>query len=262
MKVLIVDDDAELADMLSYVLRRQGDIVVSTQDGETALRIWEKEQPDLILLDVRLPRTDGWQVLTRIRADSQIPILMISGRDDEEDVVQGLNLGADDYICKPFSPRQLTARMRAVLRRSIQSGAVSQSPTSLKIGAFELDGQRHEVRCESRSSRLTRIEFRLLFELASHEGQVLTHEVLVDRVWGYQEVSDSSLLKTHIRHLREKIEPEPSSPVYLTTIPGVGYSFRNPNRSSRSVATAAKSTFEAPALTTEALTDEEVAVVR
>lgn len=253
MKVLIVDDDAELADMLAYVLRRHGHHVIGVNDGESALRIWEREQPDVILLDVRMPRADGWQVLTRVRSQSQVPILMISGRADEDDVIQALNMGADDYVLKSFSPRQLIARIQAVLRRSVQAGLVNRDPTNIKSGDFELDAQRHEVHCEGRTARLTKIEFRLLFELASHESQVMTHQVLIDRVWGYQELSDSSLLKTHIRHLREKIEPEPSNPVYITTVPGVGYSFRSPKRGSgpSTNTTEQRATDETPKLATD-----------
>lgn len=221
MKILVVDDDAQLSSIISFTLKREGFSVLNAHDGETALTLWQQTQPDLILLDVNLPRLNGHEVLRRVRAESKTPIIMLTVRADEEDVVQGLNLGADDYIAKPFSPKTLVARIRAVMRR------ISTSlDTNLNIGNLTLDVDRQQIQHGQDSPiRLTPLEFRLLQHLMAHRGHVLSAEELIEHVWGYADTGNRDLLKQLIRRLRRKVEVDPANPRYIETIPNVGYCF-------------------------------------
>jgi DNA-binding response OmpR family regulator len=219
VKILAVDDDVQLATIIAFTLRREGYLVVSAHDGASALTIWEQEQPDLLLLDVNLPDVNGYEVLRHIRQAGNTPVVMLTVRGDEEDVVQGLDLGADDYIAKPFSPRTLVARIRAVLRRG---GKVP--PSDLEVGELRLDVDRQEVqRGEEPSIKLTPLEYRLMHFLLVHQGQVLTSEQLIEHVWGYGDTGDRTLLKQLVRRLRRKVERDPAQPRYIETIPNVGY---------------------------------------
>jgi len=226
MKALVVDDDLALADVLSFTMRRAGFEVIMAHDGCSALERWENETPDLIILDLNLPKLDGLTVCQRIRAQSNTPIIILSVRDEEEDVVSGLKLGADDYIIKPFSPRQLVARAQAVLRRSSNSHAPQ---TSLSAGDLTLDLPRREVHWgEQLVAQLTNLENRLLEYLMLNSGQVVLADVLIDYVWG-PAGGDRMMLKQLVYRLRRKLEQDPSNPRLLETVSGVGYSF-NPRR--------------------------------
>jgi DNA-binding response OmpR family regulator len=220
MKALVVDDDLDLADVLSFTLRRAGFEVIVAHDGYLALERWREENPDLIILDLNLPKLNGLAVCRQIRAEADTPIIILSVRDEEDDIVQGLELGADDYIVKPFSPRQLVARAEALLRRA---GAPSVAPASLAAGDLTLDPSHHEVRRgEDILPQLTRLECRLLEVLIRNKNQVLPADTLIDHVWG-PDGGDRVMLKQLVRRLRLKIEPVPSEPVYLQTMNGIGY---------------------------------------
>ena len=227
MRILIADDDRELVDMLTYWLRAHGHEVAAAFDGEQAMKRWREQAPDLVLLDIQMPRYDGFEVIRRMRGESNALVIVLTCLDREEDEVRALELGADDFLRKPFRPRQLLARIQAVGRRAVSaSGPLNGS--SITVGPISLDVSRHEVSRSGLRLRLTPTESRLLHLLLTHAGQVLTTETIIERVWGYNEVGDSGLVKTHIRHLRQKVEPEPGSPRYVLTVPGVGYTFSPP----------------------------------
>jgi DNA-binding response OmpR family regulator len=221
MKALIIDDDLALADVVSFALRRAGFEVIKAYDGQSALDRWQADSPDLIILDLNLPKLDGLSVCRRIRAQADTPIIMLTVRGDEDDIVQGLQLGADDYVVKPFSPRQLVARVEAVLRRY---GSPPNAPGPLTVGVLTLDTSRCTVfRAGELVAKLTRLECRLLEVLLLNRGQVLSTDGLIDHIWGPQG-GDRDMLKQLVYRLRRKIEDSPSNPVYIETIPGVGYS--------------------------------------
>jgi DNA-binding response OmpR family regulator len=221
MKALIIDDDLALADVVSFALRRAGFEVIKAYDGQSALDRWQADSPDLIILDLNLPKLDGLSVCRRIRAQADTPIIMLTVRGDEDDIVQGLQLGADDYVVKPFSPRQLVARVEAVLRRY---GSPPSAPGPLTVGDLTLDTSRCTVfRAGELVAKLTRLECRLLEVLLLNRGQVLSTDGLIDHIWGPQG-GDRDMLKQLVYRLRRKIEDSPSNPVYIETIPRVGYS--------------------------------------
>ncbi|MEA3309465.1 MAG: response regulator transcription factor [Chloroflexota bacterium] len=227
MKVLVVDDDQVLAEVLSFTLRREGFEILLVGDGEAALRCWAAESPDIILLDVNLPKLAGFQVCRQIREQSDTPIIMLTVREEEDDIVQGLGLGADDYITKPFSPRQLVARVQAVLRRA------GKRPTRAvrRVGRFTLMPARRELQFEEREPvELTRLENRLLDYLLLNAGRVLSAEAIIDLVWGAGG-GDRDMLRQLVYRLRRKTslarglldcDAEDS---YLETVPGLGYGF-------------------------------------
>ncbi len=226
MKALVVDDDRVLADLVSFALRREGFQVVQAADGPSALQRWQEEQPDIILLDVNLPKTvpplDGFAVCQRIRETSDTPIILLTVRADEDDIVNGLRLGADDYIAKPFSPRQLTARVQAVLRRAGRASL----PAVQQVGPLTLDAERREARLSGGPPlALTALECRLLEYLMLHPGRILTVQDLIDHVWG-PGGGDRDMLRQLVRRLRAKIEPDPAQPQLIETLPGQGYGLR------------------------------------
>jgi DNA-binding response OmpR family regulator len=227
MSILIVEDDSELLDVLCFAVRRGGHDVIAAHDGAMGLELWRSKSPELVLLDVDLPKMSGWDVCKAIRSESSTPVIMLTGHREDDQIVKGLELGADDYITKPFSPKQLMARIRAVLRRT---GEPSDQPRkgwqAITAGDLKLDPQWRTVERDSETVRLTATEFKILYELVVHEGQVLTHQILTDRVWGYEGVDDAGLLKGHIRNLRRKIEADSSKPIYIQTVAGIGYTFR------------------------------------
>jgi len=224
VRVLVVDDDVQLAATIAFGLRLAGFEVAVAHDGRAALAAVE-EQPDLVLLDVNLPDTDGFQVLRAIRSLGDTPVIMLTVRGDDDDVVRGLDLGADDYVSKPFGPDTLVARMRAVLRRS---GALTDAMPA--VGDLRLDLDRREVRRgDARPQRLTPLEFRLLRYLMANASGVLTHDALIEHVWGYAAAGDKVLLKQLVRRLRRKIEPDPARPRYLQAVPGAGYVLSAPD---------------------------------
>ncbi len=223
MKALVVDDDRVLADLVSFTLRREGFEVIQAQDGETALQRWADAQPDIVLLDVNLPKSipalDGFTVCRRIREQADTPIILLTVRADEDDIVYGLQVGADDYILKPFSPRQLVARVQAVLRRS----AKGTEPAVHTVGALSLSVDRREVRIAGGERVvLTALECRLLEYLMLHAGHILTIQDLIDHIWG-PGGGDRDMLRQLVRRLRAKIEPDPAHPIFIETIPGRGY---------------------------------------
>jgi DNA-binding response OmpR family regulator len=219
MKVLVVDDDLALADVVSFTLRRAGFTVVSAHDGVTAIERWKSESPDLIVLDLKLPRMDGFAVFQRIRTHANTPIIILSVQGEDDDVVRGLELGADDYIAKPFSPRQLVARIKAVMRRT----GILLQPGPLSVGDLTLDVTRREVKRPGQESvQLTQLECRFLEVVMLNPGQVIPTGSLIDQVWG-PSGGDRMMLKQLVHRLRHKLEPDPANPTYIETIPGVGY---------------------------------------
>jgi DNA-binding response OmpR family regulator len=227
VKIMVADDDRDMVDMLSYWLKGHGNEVISAFDGEQAIKRWRETLPDLVILDIQMPKLDGFEVCRRMRTETNSMVLILTAHDREDDEVRGLDLGADDYLRKPFSPRQLLARIRALMRRSTVARGLTNS-SAVKIGPMSLDAMRHEVVRDGVKIRLTPTESRLLHLLISHTGQVLTTNMIIERVWGYDEAGDSGLVKTHIRHIRQKIEPDPNTPQFIMTIPGVGYTFTAP----------------------------------
>lgn len=225
MKALVVEDDRVLADLIAFTLRREGYQVNLAYDGETALQQWRDSQPDIIVLDLNLPKVDGFTVCSRIRAEDDTPIIMLTVRNEENDIVRGLEVGADDYVLKPFSPRQLVARMHSVLRRS----GISLAPAVYRAGDLILDSNRRELHIDHiRTIRLTSLENRLLRYLMMNTGHILTHEAIIGQVWG-AEGGDRDMLRQLIRRLRRKIELDPAQPAYIETVPGLGYGFIVPN---------------------------------
>ena len=225
MKVLVVEDDLALSDVVSFTLRRAGYEVMTAHDGLAAVEAFEQVPPDLILLDLNLPRLDGLGVCRKVRAVSDVPIIILSVRAGDEAVVRGLEMGADDYMVKPFSPTQLVARIRAVMRRV----GVSAAPTMLTVAGLALDRSRGEVlRIEDGAAvRLTGLELKLLEALMLHPGQVLPSDSLITTVWG-PEGGDRTMLKQLMYRLRSKIEVDASKPVYIETVPGIGYALNLP----------------------------------
>ncbi|MBK7215639.1 MAG: response regulator transcription factor [Candidatus Promineofilum sp.] len=226
MKVLVVEDDLALSDVVSFTLRRAGYEVMTAHDGLAAVEAFEQVPPDLILLDLNLPRLDGLGVCRKVRAVSDVPIIILSVRAGDEAVVRGLEMGADDYMVKPFSPTQLVARIRAVMRRV----GVSAAPTMLTVAGLALDRSRGEVlRIEDGAAvRLTGLELKLLEALMLHPGQVLPSDSLITTVWG-PEGGDRTMLKQLMYRLRSKIEVDASRPVYVETVPGIGYALNMPS---------------------------------
>jgi DNA-binding response OmpR family regulator len=228
MKVLVVDDDAELLDLMSYALRREGYSVLGAADGKQAISRWQEAKPDIVLLDGRLPRLNGFEVCRRIRHESKVPVIMLTALDDEDDIVRGLDMGADDYLVKPFSVKQLTARMRAVLRRTSADG--KRLPANeFRVGDIVLDVDAHQVTRSGHEIHLTLLEFRILHMLMMYPGRVLPYARLIEHVWGYHGQESSGLLKTHISHLRQKLGMPEDAPGGIRSILGVGYCLERPN---------------------------------
>ncbi len=226
-KLLVVDDERPIADILKFTLEKEGYQVVCAYDGEEALQMVQAERPDLILLDVMLPGRDGMDVCRIVRQSHQMPIIMLTAKDSELDKVLGLELGADDYVTKPFSARELVARVKAHLRRQNpkEDEAVGHF---LRIHELEIDLQSYTVTKQGETLELTHREFELLVYLARHQGQVLTREHLLQAVWGFDYFGDVRTVDVTVRRLREKIEDDPSQPKYIITRRGLGYALRNP----------------------------------
>ncbi|WP_367365489.1 response regulator YycF [Pediococcus parvulus] len=227
-KILIVDDEKPISDIVKFNLTKEGYEVIKAYDGEEALEKVEDEQPDLILLDLMLPKIDGLEVARRVRAKHSIPIIMVTAKDSELDKVVGLELGADDYVTKPFSNRELVARVKANLRRQDQLVSSEQESNDIKVGDLDITPDAYAVSRRGDQLDLTHREFELLYYLAQHMGQVMTREHLLQTVWGYDYFGDVRTVDVTVRRLREKIEENPSNPIYLVTRRGVGYYLRNP----------------------------------
>lgn len=221
-KILIVEDDRNLLDAIKYNLRREGYEVVMATDGSEALEVARREKPDLIILDIMLPKINGFDVCRILRKEMTVPILMLTAKAEETDKIVGLEIGADDYVTKPFSLRELLARIRAMLRRAKMVETQPQGAL-LKVGDIEVDIARHRITVSGKIVELTPKEFDLLAFLARNRGLVFSREQLLEKVWGYDYAGDTRTVDVHIRWLRQKIEPDPGRPKYLITVRGAGY---------------------------------------
>ncbi|MFC7406377.1 MtrAB system response regulator MtrA [Georgenia alba] len=217
-KLLVIDDDTALAEMIGIVLEAEGYDTAFCADGAQAADRFRAEQPDLVLLDLMLPGLDGIEVCKQIRAESDVPIVMLTAKSDTLDVVAGLEAGADDYIAKPFKPKELVARVRARLRRQD-----NPEPERLRIGDLEIDVAGHEVARNGAVISLTPLEFDLIVALARKPWQVFSREVLLEQVWGYRHAADTRLVNVHVQRLRAKVEKDPEHPEVVVTVRGVGY---------------------------------------
>jgi DNA-binding response OmpR family regulator len=229
-RVLVVEDEPTLLETLAYNLSRQGYQVDTAEDGEAALQIARQSHPNLIVLDIMLPKLDGFEVCRILRQEMNVPIIMLTARDDEIDRVIGLEMGADDYMSKPFSMRELMARVKAQLRRvrliREEMEVKDDLPSEIiKFNNLSLDLTRREVRLEDQILQLKPREFDLLLFLARHRGQVLSREIIMDRVWGWDFTGGSRTVDVHVRWLREKIEADPAAPTRIVTVRGAGYRF-------------------------------------
>lgn len=223
--ILVVDDEPNILEVVQAYLRRELFNVVTAADGEAALLRIAEHQPDLIVLDVMLPRLDGLEVCRRVRAQGNTPVIMLTARGEETDKLVGLGIGADDYITKPFSPRELVARIKAVLRRAANASAEPGSNSILRFTGLKINPRTRIVDTDRGPVELTAKEFDLLLFLASHPQEVFTRTQLLDQVWDYSYFGDTSTVTVHVRRLREKIEPDPMRPHYIKTVWGVGYKF-------------------------------------
>jgi DNA-binding response OmpR family regulator len=225
--ILLVDDEDSVQQLLTYPLERDGFRVVSAHDGEEALRLFAAEPVDLVVLDIMLPKLDGLEVCKRLRSESSVPIIMLTARDDEFDTVLGLELGADDYITKPFSIREFRSRVRALLRRA---GAARDAPSAEPIEAsgLSLDPDRRASTLDGKPLDLTYVEFELLRTLVAQPGKVFSRRALLQAIWGDSAYREPRTIDVHVRHLREKVERDPSEPELILTVRGAGYRLREP----------------------------------
>jgi DNA-binding response OmpR family regulator len=224
-RILLVDDEQSIQTLLSYPLRKDGYHVTSVLDGGEAVQRFEEGRFDLVILDLMLPRVDGVEVCRQLRSRSQVPIIMLTAKGSETDKVAGLEVGADDYITKPFSMREFRSRVKAALRRS-RMGGEPATEEPIESGELKIDFERRMVTLRGEEIRVTYVEFEILGALARSPGRVLTRETLLEHVWGDSEYRDPRTVDVHIRHLREKLEADPKEPEFLFTVRGVGYRFR------------------------------------
>ena len=225
-RILIVEDEESVLDPLELLLSKEGFTIETARDGREALEKFAKTNPDLILLDLMLPEVSGTEVCRQIRAKSQVPIIMLTAKDTEVDKVVGLELGADDYVVKPYSKAELVARIKAVLRRNNADAFVNQGG-SISAGPVVIDVERHQVSINGENIALPLKEFELLEFLVRNSGRVLTRTQLIDRIWGSDYFGDTKTLDVHVKRLRAKIEKDPANPVYIQTIRGLGYKFES-----------------------------------
>ena len=229
--VLVVEDEESFVEALVVGLKREGFLVKVARDGAEALELFDAVRPDVVLLDVMLPKVSGIDVCREIRSKSRVPIIMVTAKASEIDTVVGLEVGADDYVSKPYRLRELVARMRAVLRRSPPASGLDEASLDvLEVGDVRLDPDRHEVYVRGQKVNLPLKEFELLELLLENAGRVLTRETLIDRVWGPHYVGDTKTLDVHVKRLRSKVEDSPSAPTRIVTIRGLGYKFEVPAR--------------------------------
>ncbi|GGE31842.1 DNA-binding response regulator [Pullulanibacillus camelliae] len=225
-KVLLVDDEANIIDVSKRYLERDGFQVITASDGEEAMCLWRTEAPDLLVLDLMMPKKDGFQVFQEIRHEDDVPIIILTARCEEMDRLVGLTMGADDYLTKPFSPRELVLRAQTILRRvAIGRGKKPTSFDQLKYGPLHIDSDKRMVQINQQLINLTAKEFDLLWLLASHPKQVFSRNQLLERIWDFEYEGDTTTVTVHIRRLREKIEELPSKPRYIQTVWGIGYKF-------------------------------------
>jgi DNA-binding response OmpR family regulator len=226
--ILLVDDEDSVQKLLTYPLEREGFRVLQARDGEEALSKFRAEQVDLVVLDVMLPKLDGLEVCKRLRVESMVPIIMLTARDDELDKVLGLELGADDYITKPFSIREFRSRVRALLRRAAAPRpAALPEEEVISVDGLRIDVARRSVEVREEPVQLTYVEFELLRTLAAHPGRVYSRRMLLEALWGGADYREPRTIDVHVRHLREKLERDPREPEYIFTVRGVGYRFRD-----------------------------------
>jgi DNA-binding response OmpR family regulator len=224
-KVLIIDDDPILSELLAYNLETKGYTILRAKDGKDGLRQFEQGQPDLVILDLTMPILNGWEVCKRIREVSNTPIIMLTAQGSEDDIVRGLDLGADDYLTKPFQIRVLLARIRSNLRRSQTYSNTQEEAAIYDDGYLSIDLQEHAVKLNGKAVRLTPTEFKLLAYLVKNAGRVLESRLILENVWGFEYIDDVDYLRVYIWHLRRKIEPNPKEPIYLINELNVGYRF-------------------------------------
>lgn len=224
-RVLIVEDEQSLREPLVYLLKKEGFDTVEAADGNEAIQIFDKGDIDLVLLDLMLPGISGNEVCRIIRQSSQVPIIMLTAKDSEIDKVVGLEIGADDYVTKPYSTRELLARMKAVLRRHTDAAPVSETPGIIEVGSVRMDVDRHIVEVHGEKVSMPLKEFELLELLLENANRVLTRGQIIDRVWGSNYFGDTKTLDVHIKRIRSKIEDDPARPVHLLTVRGLGYKF-------------------------------------
>jgi two-component system, OmpR family, response regulator RegX3 len=224
-RILVVEDEESFSDPLSYLLRREGYDVAVADDGTSALDEFDRNGADLVLLDLMLPGLPGTEVCRQLRARGNVPVIMLTAKDSEIDKVVGLELGADDYVTKPYSSRELVARVRAVLRRGAEPEALV--PSTVEAGPVRMDVERHVVTVNNQTVAMPLKEFELLEILLRNAGRVLTRMQLIDRVWGSDYVGDTKTLDVHVKRLRSKIEPDPAQPRHLVTVRGLGYKFES-----------------------------------
>jgi two-component system, OmpR family, response regulator len=229
-RILLVDDEQAVQTLLTYPLRKEGYEVVGAMDGQEALDRFGEERFDLVVLDIMLPKLDGIEVCRRLRTRSQVPIIMLTAKGDEIDKVAGLEMGADDYITKPFSVREFRSRVKAALRRGNMAGPALAVNEPIVAGDLEIDFERRSVQLRSKPVQLTYVEFEILAALAAAPGRVFTREMLLEHIWGDSTYRDPRTVDVHIRHLREKLETDAKKPEYLFTVRGVGYRFRDADR--------------------------------
>jgi DNA-binding response OmpR family regulator len=225
-RILLVDDEQSIQTLLSYPLRKDGYHVTSALDGAEALRRFEEGRFDLVILDLMLPQMGGVEVCRQLRSRSQVPIIMLTAKGSETDKVAGLEVGADDYITKPFSMREFRSRVKAALRRSRMGAEAKEDGGAIECEDLTIDFDRRMVTLDGEEIRVTYVEFEILGALARSPGRVLTRETLLEHVWGDSDYRDPRTVDVHIRHLREKLEQDPKEPKYLFTVRGVGYRFR------------------------------------
>src|SRR2546427_2425944 len=224
--ILLVDDEDAVQKLLAYPLEREGFRVLQGRDGEEALARFRSEEVALVVLDVMLPKLDGLEVCKRLRAESSVPVIMLTARDDEVDKVLGLELGVDDYITKPFSIREFRSRVRAVLRRAAAPRHDAREGDTVEVEGLRIDPARRAVQVDGASVELTYVEFELLRTLAARPGRVFSRQALLEALWGSSDYREPRTIDGHVRHLREKLEPDPREPRYILTVRGVGDRFR------------------------------------
>lgn len=224
-RILVVDDEPNIREVVDLYLRREGFDVEVAVDGEAALEAIDRKIPDLIVLDLMMPKVGGLEVTRILRDNFDIPIIMLTAKSQEEEKIAGLELGADDYVTKPFSPRELVTRVKVVLRRAVDKTKDDEQQIALDFESLRIDPKTRQVIVSEQAATLTAKEFDLLWFMANHPGQVFTRDQLLDKVWGYNFFGDASTVTVHVRRLREKIEADPTHPDYILTVWGVGYKF-------------------------------------
>ncbi|MDF2720969.1 MAG: DNA-binding response regulator [Paenibacillus sp.] len=226
-RVLVADDETNITDVCRRYLEREGYHVITARDGLEALELWSSKKPDLIVLDLMMPRKDGWEVCEEIRQTEDVPVIMLTARGEEQDRLMGLTLGADDYLTKPFSPRELVLRVRAILRRvrHTQPAQDTSSEQMIRYEDFTIHVGKRRVEVCGQAIELTVTEFEMLYLLASHPDQVFSRSQILNKLWDFSYEGDTTTVTVHIRRLREKIEPNPSEPRYIKTVWGIGYKF-------------------------------------